>query len=151
MGEKPLAVLLMSAFFGIQVVMAAGSLAFGLPFLNDHPPYWRTLLIYGCGAPYVGYLCWRQSPRARFAAYIFLTVDLLRAIRGGQWWAVPLDLAMILSMQMRAFRAAYPAIRPADVVLRLRRRRKRHMPMDRHSSSNGGGQPTNGRGRVIRH
>jgi hypothetical protein len=72
-------------------------------------------LIYGCGAAYIAYLCWRQSPRARFAAYIFLTVDVMRAIRGNHWWTVLIDLAVIIIMQMPMFRAAYPSIRPGSL------------------------------------
>ncbi len=119
----------MTAVFGLQMVLAMIGLALGLPWLNGRPPYWRTLLIYGCGAPYVGYLCWRQSPRARFAAYIFLSVDLVRAMRGGRWWLVLIDLAVIGIMQLAPFRAAYPSIRPADVLTRLRRRRRQPMPV----------------------
>jgi hypothetical protein len=146
-GKKALAVGVLTTFFGLQVVLASSSFALGLPFLTYQPPYWRTLLIYGCGAAYIGYLCWRQSPRARFAAYIFLTVDAIRAVRGSHWWTVLIDLVVIVVMQMPAFRAAYPPIRPGD----LRRRRLLNaVPVHDTRSPHGREPPTNGHGRAMR-
>jgi hypothetical protein len=110
--KRGVAVSVLTAFFGLQVGLASSSVLLGLPFLTYQPPYWRALLIYGCGAGYIAYLCWRQSPRARFAAYIFLSVDVLRAIRGNHWWTVLIDVAVIIAMQTPAFRAVYPPIRP---------------------------------------
>jgi hypothetical protein len=130
MRQKPPAVLCMVTFFGMQAVLAIVSVALGYPFLNYQPPYWRTLLIYGCGAPYLGYLCWRQAPRARFAVYVFLSVDLLRSIRGGHWGSLLITLALIIVMQLPAWRAAYPSIHPSDIGMRLRRVARRPAPTD---------------------
>jgi hypothetical protein len=110
--KQGVAVYVLTAFFGLQVVFASSSVLLGLPFLTYQPPYWRTLLIYGGGAAYIAYLCWRRSPRARFAAYIFLSVDVLRAVRGSHWWTVLIDVAVIIAMQTPAFRAVYPPVRP---------------------------------------
>jgi hypothetical protein len=110
--KQSVAVYALTAFFGLQVGFASSSVLLNLPFLAYQPPYWRTLLIYGCGAAYVACLCWRQSPRARFAAYIFLSVDVMRAMRGNHWWTVLIDLAVIIAMQTPTFRAVYPPIRP---------------------------------------
>jgi hypothetical protein len=138
-------VFVLTAFFGLQVLLASISFALGLPFLTYQPPYWRTLLIYGCGAAYIGYLCGRQSPRARFAAYVFLTVDVIRAIRGQHWWVVLIDLTMIIVMQMPAFRAAYPPIPPGN----LGRRHVSHVgPVNGELDSHGPVPPPNGRGRA---
>jgi hypothetical protein len=112
--KQRIAVYVLTTFFGLQVGFAGGGFLLGLPFLNYQPPYWRTLLIYGCGAAYIAYLCWRQSPRARFAAYIFLSVDVMRVIRGSHWLTVLIDLAVIIVMQMPTFRAVYPPIRPGS-------------------------------------
>jgi hypothetical protein len=109
---KPPALYVLTAFFGLQVVLASSSAALGLPWLTYQPPYWRTLLIYGCGATYIGYLCWQQSPRARFAAYVFLSVDIVRALRGSHWLTVVIDLVVLSFMQLPSVRAIYPSIRP---------------------------------------
>jgi hypothetical protein len=137
--RKPPAVLCLVAFCGLQAVLAIASVSLGYPFLNYQPPYWRTLLIYGCGAPYVGYLCWRQAPRARFAIYVFLSVDVLRAIRGGHWGGLLISLTPIIAMQLPAWRAAYPAIQPRDVGRRLRRVVRRPVPPDSQPGSNPSG------------
>ena len=114
MNAKAPAVYVLTAFFGLQVVLASGSIAMGLPWLTYQPPYWRTLLIYGCGATYIGYLCWRQSPRARFAAYVFLSVDIVRAVRGSHWLTVVIDLVVLSILQLPSVRAVYPSIRPRE-------------------------------------
>jgi hypothetical protein len=144
--ENALAVCLLTAFFGLQVVLAGGSFVLGLPFLTYQPPYWRTLLIYGCGAAYIGYLCWRRSPRARFAAYVFLTVDTMRAVRGSHWWTVLIDLAAVIVLQMPACRAVYPSIRPGDL---RGRRRPQAAPLHGERSAHGHEPPTNGHGRAL--
>jgi hypothetical protein len=135
MWQKPPAVLCVVAFCGMQAMLAVASVALGHPFLNYQPPYWRTLLIYGCGAPYLGYLCWRQAPRARFAVYVFLSVDLIRASRGGHWASLLITLACIIAMQLPMLRAAYPSIQPQDVGMRLRRVARRPEPTDGQISS----------------
>jgi hypothetical protein len=144
--ENALAVYVLTAFFGLQVVLAGSSFALGLPFLTYQPPYWRTLLIYGCGAAYIGYLCWRQSPRARFGAYVFLTVDTMRAVRGSHWWTVLIDLAVIIAMQMPAFRAIYPPIRPGKL---RQRRRPQTTPMSSALNPHDPEPSTNGHGRAM--
>jgi hypothetical protein len=111
---RVLAVYVLTGFFGFQVVLASSSFAMGLPWLTYQPPYWRTLLIYGCGAAYIGYLCWRQSPRARFAAYIFSSLDVVRAVRGSHWLTVVIDLVVLSIMQLPSVRAVYPSIPPPE-------------------------------------
>jgi hypothetical protein len=117
-GAKAPVVCVLTTFFGLRGVLASVSFALSLPWLTYQPLYWGMLLIYGCGTAYTGYLCWRQSPRARFAAYIFLSVDVMRVIRGSHWLTVLIDLAVIIVMQTPTFRAVYPPIRPGS----LRRR-----------------------------
>jgi hypothetical protein len=146
-GEITPAVYIMTAFFGLQVMLASGSFALGLPWLTFQPPYWRTLLIYGGGAAYIAYLCWRRSPRTRFAAYVFLTVDLIRAMRGSHWEMVLIDLVVLSAMQLPMFRAVYPSIHPGN--LRGRRSAPQAMSVNGHLSPHGGEQPMNGRGRAM--
>lgn len=145
MRHDAIAVYVLTAFFGLQVVLAGSSFILGRPFLTYQPPYWRTLLIYGGGSAYIAYLCWRRSPRARFAAYIFLTVDVVRAVRGNHWWTLVIDLALIAIMQMRAFREVYPSIQPGDI----RGRRARHpMSMPGADSPRGSDPPRQGHDQI---
>ena len=144
MGAKAPVVYVLTAFFGLQVVLASGSFALGLPWLTYQPPYWRTLLIYGCGTAYIGALCWQQSPRARFASYVFLTVDIVRAVRGNHWLTVVIDLVVLSIMQLPSMRAVYPSIRPHEH--RGRRGLQPTSPMPGRLNPHGGEQPPNVRG-----
>ncbi|MGH8066132.1 MAG: hypothetical protein ACRERE_13055 [Candidatus Entotheonellia bacterium] len=147
MGARAPVVYGLTAFFGLRGVLASVSFALGLPWLTYQPPYWRTLLIYGCGAAYIGYLCWRQSPRARFAAYVFLTVDIIRAGRGNHWGTVVIDLVVLSILQLPWVRAVYPSIRPRQ--LRGRRGSRATSPVNGRPNPHGGEQPTNGHGAAM--
>jgi len=52
----------------------------GLPVLNFSPGHVWNYLAYGLAAPWVGILLWRRHPRARFAAYVFLTLETGRGV-----------------------------------------------------------------------
>jgi len=60
---KAPAVHMLTAFFGLQVVLACGSFAMGLPWLTYQPPYWRTLL-HGRHSPHAH----ERLPNSRGAA-----------------------------------------------------------------------------------
>ena len=147
MGVKAPVVYVLTAFFGLRSVLASVSVALGLPWLTYQPPYWRTLLLYGCGAAYIGYLCWRQSPRARFAAYVFLTVDIMRSGRGSHWGTVAIDLVVLSILQLPWVRAVYPSIYPCQ--LRGRRGSRATSPVNGRPKPHSGEQPTNGHGATM--
>lgn len=71
---------------------------------------WLTLAAYLVGAPLVGYFFLRGSRRARFAAYVFLALDVLRSARLMAWLPVALDVAIILYLQTPAMRRLYPSM-----------------------------------------
>ena len=101
-------------------VLQAASLA-GLRVLNfaaDRP--WNYVA-YGLAAPYVAALLWRRHPRARFAAYVFLTHEAVRGLHFGRWEAAVVAAAWIALLQLPAARWWAPSLRPADVLARLRR------------------------------
>jgi hypothetical protein len=77
--------------------------------MNYGPP-WPNLLAYAVVAPYVGYLLWRRSPRARLAAYTFLAFDVLRSARLAHWLPLTIDVAIILYLQTPAMRDRYPSM-----------------------------------------
>lgn len=150
MREKPRAVVLLTAFFGGRAAWALASLGLILPGLWEGPSPWRILLIYGCAGGYIAYLCWRQAHRTRFSAYVFLSVDLVRAVHWGWWWTALMDLAVIGAMQLPGLRAAYPSVRPTLLTERLRRRPASRQRSKGLPGSNGGSPPSNGRGRILR-
>lgn len=97
----------------------------GEPLLNYGPLDWRSIAIYGVASPLVGILFWRRHPRARFAIYIFLTMELVRSIVRGGAVGVAVAVAVVLYMQTPPMRRLYPRIDPRAVMARLRARRRR--------------------------
>jgi hypothetical protein len=60
----------------------------------------------------VALLLWRRHPRARFSAYIVLTVMAARAALAGEWVMLGLALAAVALMQTAAAARAWPRLRP---------------------------------------
>jgi len=67
--------------------------------------------ISGLAAPLIAILLWRRHPRARFAAYVFLSVVALRGALGRHWGAVLFAAASVALMQTAAARRAWPPLR----------------------------------------
>lgn len=105
-------------------VLQAASLA-GLRVLNFAPDRPWNYLAYGLAAPYVAVLLSRRHPRARFAAYVFLTHEALRGLHFRHWDAVAVAAAWIALLQLPAARRYAPSLRPAEIRARLPWRRRR--------------------------
>ncbi|MBI4012101.1 MAG: hypothetical protein HY359_07350 [Candidatus Rokubacteria bacterium] len=105
-------------------VLQAASLA-GLRVLNFAPDRPWNYLAYGLAAPYVAVLLSRRHPRARFAAYVFLTHEALRGLHFHHWDAVVVAAAWIALLQLPAARRYAPSLRGR---LPWRRRRARRAP-----------------------
>jgi hypothetical protein len=82
----------------------------------------RTIVIYGVFAPAVGVLLSMRHPRARFAAYIFLTMELVRAIAGESLVRAAVAVGVLLLLQLPRMRALWPRIDARRVAARLSRR-----------------------------
>ena len=67
--------------------------------------------ISGLAAPVVAILLWRVHPRARFAAYVFLSVVALRGALTHRWAAVAFAAAAVALMQTAAARRVWPRLR----------------------------------------
>src|SRR5947208_11135490 len=72
----------------------------------------------GLVAPYVAALLWRRHPRARFAAYVFLTHEAARGLHFGHWEAAAVAAGWLAVLQLPAARRWAPSLRPADVAAR---------------------------------
>ena len=66
----------------------------------------------GIVAPLIAWLLWMRHPRARFAAYVFLTVVAARAALAGPWWLTAYAIGVIALLQVPAARHAWPRLRP---------------------------------------
>ncbi len=120
--HRPWVITALALALAIAPVLQAASLT-GLRVLNfaaDRP--WNYVA-YGLAAPYVAVLLWRRHPRARFAAYVFLTHEAARGLHFGHWDAAAPAAAWIGLLQLPVARRWAPSLRPAEVLARLRRSR----------------------------
>lgn len=92
-----------------------------LNFGSHHP--WDGF-VYFVIAPVVGVLMLRRHERARFSAYVFLSCEILRAIRIHSWPLGLLAAGSILYLQSPAARRFHPMVDPHKVMARLRLRPK---------------------------
>lgn len=70
--------------------------------------WWLSAL----AAPVVAVLLWRRHPRARFAAYVFLSVVAARAAVAAAWPALAFAVAGIAVLQTRTATRAWPRLVP---------------------------------------
>ena len=118
---RPWVIRALAAWLGLAPVLQGLSLA-GLRLGNFAPDRAWNYLAYGLAAPYVAWLVWRRHPRARFAAYVFLTHETVRGWHGHHRDAVAIALAWVLLLQLPAARRWMPSLRPAEMIARWRRR-----------------------------
>jgi len=88
-----------------------------LNFGSHHP--WDAF-VYLVIAPVVGALMLGRHERARFSVYVFLSCEILRAIRIHSALLGFLAAASILYLQLPAARQFHPAVDPRKVMARLR-------------------------------
>jgi hypothetical protein len=97
----------------------------GLRFANFAPDRPWNDLAYGLAAPYVAWLVWRRSLRARFAAYVFLTHEAVRGVHLHRRDAALIAALWVVLLQLPAARRWMPSLRPAEMRARWRRRSRR--------------------------
>ena len=96
------------------------ALIFNTRWLNfgSHQPW--DGFVYFIIAPVVGALMLRRHERARFSVYVFLSCEILRAIRIHSWLLGLLAAVFILYLQLPAARRVHPSVDPRKVMTRLR-------------------------------
>ena len=82
-------------------------------------------LVYFLIAPIVGMLMLRRHERARFSVYVFLSCEILRAVRIHSPALGLLSAGFIAYLQLPAARAFHPSVDPRKVAARLRLSRER--------------------------
>jgi hypothetical protein len=96
------------------------ALAFHAHWLNFGSRLPWDGFVYFVIAPVVGALMLRRHERARFSVYVFLSCEILRAIRIHSWLLGLLSAAAILYLQLPAARRFHPSVDPRKVMARLR-------------------------------
>jgi hypothetical protein len=96
------------------------ALLFDRRWLNfgSHQPW--DAFVYFIIAPVVGALMLRRHERARSSVYVFLSCEILRAIRIHSALLGLLAAGSILYLQLPAARRFHPAVDPRKVMSRLR-------------------------------
>jgi hypothetical protein len=87
-----------------------------LNFGSRHPWDW---FVYFIIAPVVGLLMLFRHERARFSVYVFLSCEILRAVRIHSPMLGALAAGSILYMQLPAARRFHPLVDPRKVAARL--------------------------------
>ncbi|MBI4636594.1 MAG: hypothetical protein HY727_09640 [Candidatus Rokubacteria bacterium] len=72
--------------------------------------------ISGLAAPVIALLLWRRHRRARFAAYVFLSVVGLRALLRGPWEDIVFATVLIALLQTGPARQEWPRLRPGSTA-----------------------------------
>lgn len=77
-------------------------------------------IVYFVIAPIVGTLMLRRHERARFSAYVFLSCEVLRAVRIQSLALGLVAVGFLLYLQTPASRTFHPSVDPRKVLARLR-------------------------------
>ena len=88
-----------------------------LNFGSHHP--WDGF-VYFIIAPIVGVLMLRRHERARFSVYVFLSCEILRAMRIHSLALGLISVAFLVYLQTPAARRYHPSVDPRRVLARLR-------------------------------
>ena len=114
--------LLTLALLGTPVIHA-GALLLGTRWLNFGSVRLWDGLVYFLIAPIVGVLMLRRHERARFSVYVFLSCEILRAVRIHSSSLGLLAVGFLVALQLPASRRFHPSVDPRRVLARLRPRR----------------------------
>jgi len=107
------ALLASPAFHALALFLDTHWLNFG----SHHP--WDSF-VYFLIAPVVGWLMLKRHERARFSVYVFLSCEILRAIRIHSVLLGLVSAGSILYLQLPAARRFHPSVDPRRVMARLR-------------------------------
>lgn len=104
-------------------LLHAAALLLRTRWLNYGSPRVWDGFVYLLIAPIVGMLMLRRHERARFSAYVFLSCEILRAVRIHSPALGLLAVGFLACLQLPAARAFHPSIDPRRVIARLRLKR----------------------------
>ena len=104
-------------------VIHAGALLLRTRWLNFGSLRLWDGLVYFLIAPIVGVLMLRRHERARFSAYVFLSCEVLRALRIHSLALGLIAVGFVVYLQMPASRRFHPLVDPRRVLARMGVRR----------------------------
>jgi len=101
----------------------AGALLLRTRWLNFGSVRLWDASVYFLIAPIVGVLMLRRHERARFSVYVFLSCEILRAVRIHSLALGLIAVVFLVYLQMPAARRYHPSVDPRRVLARLRLKR----------------------------
>ena len=121
--RRPAGLWLLTMVLLTSPALHALALLFDTHWLNfgSHRPW--DAFVYFVIAPVVGTLMLRRHERARFSVYVFMSCEILRAIRIHSWPLGILAVGSIVYLQSAAARRFHPSVDPRKVMARLRLKR----------------------------
>ena len=125
--RRPVGLWLLTVVLLASPVLHAAALFFHTHWLNFGSRQPWDAFVYFIIAPVVGALMLGRHERARFSVYVFLSCEILRAIRIHSWLLGFLAAGSILYLQTPAARRFHPAVDAQKVMARLRLRRSRQL------------------------
>lgn len=126
--SRPLGLWLLTAGLLASPLIHLAALGLERQWLNFGSHRVWDAFVYVLIAPVVGTLMLRRHERARFSVYVFLSCEILRALRIHSVALGIVALGAILYLQLPAACRYHPSIDPRRVLERLRLRRRDATP-----------------------
>ncbi len=120
---RPIGLWLLTVVLLASPLIHGAALLLGRHWLNYGSQRAWDSFVYFLIAPIVGTLMLRRHERARFSAYVFLSCEILRAVRIHSPTLGVLALGAIVYLQLPAARRYHPMVDPRRVLERIRLRR----------------------------
>lgn len=120
---RPLGLRLLTIVLLASPLIHGAALAGGRHWLNYGSRRPWDGFVYFAIAPLVGFLMLRRHERARFSVYVFLSCELLRAVRIESLALGLLAVGALLYLQLPATRRFHPSVDPRRVLARIGLRR----------------------------
>jgi len=121
--HRPLGLWILTLALLGSPALHAGALLLRTQWLNFGSHRLWDGFVYFLIAPIVGVLMLRRHERARFSVYVFLSCEVLRAVRIHSPMLGLLSVGFLVYLQLPASRRFHPSVDPQRVLARLRLRR----------------------------
>lgn len=121
--RRPLGLWILTVGLLASPLVHAGALLLRTRWLNFGSLRLWDAFVYFLIAPIVGTLMLRRHERARFSAYVFLSCEVLRAVRIHSLALGLIAVGFLAYLQMPASRRFHPSVDPRKVLARLRLKR----------------------------
>jgi hypothetical protein len=118
--RRPFGLWILSLGLLASPLIHAGALLLHTHWLNFGSVRLWDALVYFLIAPIVGALMLRRHERARFSVYVFLSCEILRAVRIHSPALGLIAVGFLIYLQTPAARRFHPSVDPRRVLARMR-------------------------------